>query len=112
MITPLCDLQIINAIFVFFCYRDLRPASLEKGQEIIRLRFYAAYAWGGPLIIAGLAALVDHLPNVKDQTFLRPRFGEKQCWFYGKFLSVLRNSLRVRIKQFWYLKLITFLEIR
>uniref|UniRef100_A0ABD2XQP8 Uncharacterized protein n=1 Tax=Trichogramma kaykai TaxID=54128 RepID=A0ABD2XQP8_9HYME len=68
--------------------RDLRPANLEKGQEMIRLRFYSAYAWGGPLIVAGLAAFFDHLPETPGQTFLRPRFGEKQCWFYEKWQEI------------------------
>ncbi|KAG9433216.1 G-protein coupled receptor Mth-like 1 [Apis mellifera carnica] len=62
--------------------KDLRPASLEKGQETLRLRVYACYAWGGPLLVAGLAALLDHLPPQPQYTFLRPRFGVKQCWFY------------------------------
>ncbi|KAG5320415.1 MTH1 protein, partial [Pseudoatta argentina] len=62
---------------------DLRPVSLEKGQETLRLRVYACYAWGGPFLVAGLAALLDHLPPQPQYTFLRPRFGEKQCWFYG-----------------------------
>ncbi|KAL2723116.1 putative G-protein coupled receptor Mth-like 1 isoform X2 [Vespula maculifrons] len=62
---------------------DLRPASLEKGQETLRLRVYACYAWGGPLLVAGLAALLDHLSPQTQYTYLRPRFGEKQCWFYG-----------------------------
>lgn len=70
----------------FFAFRDLRPVSLEKGQETLRLRVYGCYAWGGPLLVAGLAALLDHLPSQPQYTFLRPRFGEKQCWFYGKFL--------------------------
>lgn len=69
-----------------FSSRDLRPASLEKGQETLRLRVYACYAWGGPLLVAGLAALLDHLPPQPQYTFLRPRFGVKQCWFYGKFI--------------------------
>jgi len=60
--------------------------SLEKGQETLRLRVYACYAWGGPLLVAGLAALLDHLPSEPQYTFLRPRFGEKQCWFYGKLV--------------------------
>ncbi|XP_011500482.1 PREDICTED: probable G-protein coupled receptor Mth-like 1 [Ceratosolen solmsi marchali] len=68
---------------IWWTFRDLRPASLEKGQELLRLRFYGAYAWGGPLIVAGLAAFLDHLPQTPGQAFLRPRFGEKQCWFYG-----------------------------
>lgn len=70
----------------FFAFRDLRPVSLEKGQETLRLRVYACYAWGGPFLVAGLAALLDHLPPQPQYTYLRPRFGEKQCWFYGKFL--------------------------
>ncbi|XP_076160503.1 adhesion G-protein coupled receptor methuselah-like 1 [Ptiloglossa arizonensis] len=68
---------------IWWTFRDLRPASLEKGQETLRLRVYACYAWGGPLLVAGLAALLDHLPPQPQYTFLRPRFGEKQCWFYG-----------------------------
>ncbi|XP_076627055.1 adhesion G-protein coupled receptor methuselah-like 1 [Colletes latitarsis] len=68
---------------IWWTFRDLRPASLEKGQETRRLRVYSCYAWGGPLLVAGLAALLDHLPPQPQYTFLRPRFGEKQCWFYG-----------------------------
>ncbi|XP_076675179.1 adhesion G-protein coupled receptor methuselah-like 1 [Andrena cerasifolii] len=68
---------------IWWTFRDLRPASLEKGQETLRLRVYAAYAWGGPFLVAGVAALLDHLPSNPQYTFLRPRFGEKQCWFYG-----------------------------
>lgn len=68
---------------IWWTFRDLRPASLEKGQETLRLRVYACYAWGGPLLVAGLAALLDHLPPQPQYTFLRPRFGEKQCWFFG-----------------------------
>nr|KAF7394250.1 hypothetical protein H0235_016845 [Vespula pensylvanica] len=67
---------------------DLRPASLEKGQETLRLRVYACYAWGGPLLVAGLAALLDHLSPQTQYTYLRPRFGEKQCWFYENRIVV------------------------
>lgn len=79
---------------LFVAFRDLRPVSLEKGQETLRLRVYACYAWGGPFLVAGLAALLDHLPPQPQYTFLRPRFGEKQCWFYGKFLPCLSSLLR------------------
>ncbi|XP_012264182.2 probable G-protein coupled receptor Mth-like 1 [Athalia rosae] len=68
---------------IWWTFRDLRPASLEKGQETVRLRVYACYAWGGPLLIAGLAALLDHLPQQPGYMFLKPRFGENYCWFYG-----------------------------
>ncbi|OAD60796.1 putative G-protein coupled receptor Mth-like 1 [Eufriesea mexicana] len=82
--------------------KDLRPASLEKGQETLRLRVYACYAWGGPLLVAGLAALLDHLPPQPQYTFLRPRFGEKQCWFYdgtSPSASMCPSPSRVRLRQ-------------
>ncbi|XP_001606811.2 probable G-protein coupled receptor Mth-like 1 isoform X2 [Nasonia vitripennis] len=66
---------------IWWTFRDLRPASLEKGQELLRLRFYGAYAWGGPLIVAGLAIFLDNLPETPGETFLRPHFGQKMCWF-------------------------------
>lgn len=67
---------------------DFRPTSLEKSQELLRLRIYQVYAWGVPLVIAGVAAILDNLPITEDDAFLRPRFGEKSCWFYGKFIFV------------------------
>lgn len=76
-------------MLIFSVCRDLRPASLEKGQELLRLRFYGAYAWGGPLIVAGLAIFLDNLPETPGETFLRPHFGQKMCWFAGE--SVLRS---------------------
>uniref|UniRef100_A0A182J9U2 Uncharacterized protein n=1 Tax=Anopheles atroparvus TaxID=41427 RepID=A0A182J9U2_ANOAO len=62
-------------------FRDLRPTSLEKSQEVCRLRIYEVYAWGVPLVIASVAAILDQLPDSND-TYLRPRFGEAKCWFY------------------------------
>lgn len=69
----------------FFNCSDFRPTSLEKSQELLRLRIYQVYAWGVPLVIAGVAAILDNLPKTADDTFLRPRFGEKSCWFFGKY---------------------------
>uniref|UniRef100_A0A1Q3FUJ4 Putative g-protein coupled receptor mth-like 1 n=2 Tax=Culex tarsalis TaxID=7177 RepID=A0A1Q3FUJ4_CULTA len=65
---------------IWWTFRDLRPTSLEKSQEICRLRIYEVYAWGVPFVIAGVAAILDNLP---DTVYLRPRFGERTCWFYG-----------------------------
>ncbi|XP_025834361.1 probable G-protein coupled receptor Mth-like 1 [Agrilus planipennis] len=68
---------------IWWTFRDLRPQSLEKSQERCRLRLYEVYAWGGPLVIAGTAAILDVIPEDSEYAFLRPRFGTKQCWFYG-----------------------------
>lgn len=69
-----------------FCYRDLRPASLDKGQEACRLRIYELYAWGGPLVISGIGAVLDNLPidPMNPHEFIRPRFGVNRCFFYGE----------------------------
>lgn len=57
---------------------------MEKGQELVRLRIYEVYAWGMPIIITIVAAILDNLPESSTETFLRPRFGENKCWFYGE----------------------------
>jgi G protein-coupled receptor Mth (Methuselah protein) len=61
--------------------------SADPGQERFRYRAYSVYAWGGPLLIAGLGVLLDNLPYLEDEFaggLIRPRFGERRCWFYGK----------------------------
>lgn len=58
---------------------------MEKGQELVRLRIYEVYAWGMPIIITIVAAILDNLPETPTEKFLRPRFGENKCWFYGEF---------------------------
>lgn len=74
-------------------FRDFRPTSLEKGQEIYRLRIYEVYAWGVPILITTIAAVLDNLPESSSETFLRPRFGENKCWFYGElYVYIVRMS--------------------
>lgn len=69
---------------ILFCiYRDFRPTSMEKGQELFRLRIYQAYAWGVPFIITSVAAILDILPVGANDAFVTPRFGKKKCWFAG-----------------------------
>lgn len=76
----------LNGCFCFDYLRsDFRPTSLEKSQELLRLRLYQVYAWGFPLIIAGVAAILDNLPASNESQYLRPRFGVKGCWFYGEW---------------------------
>lgn len=74
---------------------DFRPTSLEKGQEIFRLRIYKVYAWGVPLIITGTAATWDQLRKnaMTEVTFLQPRFCEQQFWFSGKLHSYVSSAL-------------------
>lgn len=66
---------------IWWTFRDFRPSSMERRQEICRLHLYEIYAWGFPTIIVGVAAILDYTGN---ENLLRPRFGEKSCWFYGE----------------------------
>lgn len=59
---------------------------MEKVKETLRLRIYELYAWGVPIFITIVAAILDNLPETPDEKFLRPRFGENKCWFYGESL--------------------------
>ncbi|KAL7031918.1 hypothetical protein ACKWTF_007172 [Chironomus riparius] len=68
---------------IWWTFRDFRPTSMEKSQESLRLRIYEVYAWGMPIIITTVAAVLDNLPESPTEAFLRPRFGENKCWFYG-----------------------------
>ncbi|XP_060864130.1 probable G-protein coupled receptor Mth-like 1 [Metopolophium dirhodum] len=68
---------------IWWTFRDLRPANLDKGQEACRLRLYQLYAWGVPLVIATLAAVLDRIPPDQYMSLIRPKFGEHRCWFYG-----------------------------
>ncbi|KAM7347331.1 adhesion G-protein coupled receptor methuselah-like 1 isoform 1-T4 [Cochliomyia hominivorax] len=70
---------------IWWTFRDFRPSSLERNQELIRLRLYSAYAWGIPLLIATIAACVNLIP---ESSLLRPGFGEHKCWFSGERLSI------------------------
>lgn len=66
---------------------------MEKGHEKVRLRIYKIYAWGVPLIITSIAAILDNLPKSLHESVLRPRFGEKKCWFAGKCRSINTNFI-------------------
>ncbi|KAL7304127.1 hypothetical protein TKK_0003583 [Trichogramma kaykai] len=68
---------------IWWTFRDLRPTSFAKHQEVRRLKYYAVYAFGCPFLIVAFGAMLDQLSISYDYDFLRPRFGDKQCWFYG-----------------------------
>lgn len=77
-------------LIVYFVFSDFRPSSLEKVQELMRLRIYQAYAWGVPLIIMTIAIILDNLPN---GDLLRPRFGQTRCGFDGKWNFDKSNAI-------------------
>ncbi|KAL1450488.1 hypothetical protein WDU94_002852 [Cyamophila willieti] len=69
---------------IWWTFRVVQPTSLDKTQVTFRLRMYKLYAWGVPLIISGLGALMDHLPPDYQPNMMKPKFGESRCWFHGE----------------------------
>jgi hypothetical protein len=61
--------------------------STDPGQERFRYRAFSIYAWGFPLVINCAALTLDLLPVDAEigKGLLRPRFGERRCWFYGEY---------------------------
>lgn len=78
--------------FSSISYSDFRPSTLEKVQELVRLRIYQAYAFGLPLLIIAIAIILDNLPNGE---FLRPRFGQTRCGFDGKLRPISGDDILV-----------------
>lgn len=72
---------------IWWTFRDFRPSSLERNQELLRLRLYSAYAWGVPLLICAIAACMDQLPE-SETSLLRPGFGQTFCWFDNHSLAI------------------------
>lgn len=54
---------------------------------------YEIYAWGVPSVIAILAVVFDHLPDGVFPSVLKPKFGERSCWFYGRFIEKYCSTL-------------------
>lgn len=72
--------------FILYDSSDFRP-SMERNQERNRLRIYKIYAFGIPLLIAGIAAMrhSSSSSTAGDDVYLQPRFCETEYWFAGKF---------------------------
>lgn len=99
-----------NFLFLFFIFRsDFRPTSFEKEHEIFRLRIYKVYAWGVPLIIAGTAAVLDHMKHnsANNVHLLYPRFCETEFWFAGEKCGTFFSpqwKLLNKVEQFSFTK--------
>ncbi|XP_046390305.1 G-protein coupled receptor Mth2-like [Ischnura elegans] len=79
----------IMCIDIFLTFSGLRPlrGSLRE-RERKKFFIYSLYAWGCPLIILIVCIVMDFAPGIPD-TYLRPRFGEKKCWFSGKMENLV-----------------------
>lgn len=80
--------------FNYRCYKNFvknnsgyRGGSTNKRRDNRRFLLYGLYAWGVPLILTGLTAAMQFsdLPN----HIIKPGFGSKRCWFFGKWTFLL-----------------------
>ena len=69
--------------------------STDPGQERFRYRAFSIYAWGFPLVINCAALTLDLLPVDAElgKGLLRPRFGERRCWFYGEYPNCSHSQM-------------------
>ncbi|XP_011307422.1 uncharacterized protein [Fopius arisanus] len=51
-----------------------------KQRERKKFIIYSIYAWGCASIITGVCLIMDFVPGIPD-SYIKPRFGEKRCWF-------------------------------
>lgn len=56
---------------------------MERNQERTRLRIYKIYAFGIPMLIAGIAAM-RHSSSTPGDVYLQPHFCETEYWFAGE----------------------------
>ncbi|XP_023329254.1 G-protein coupled receptor Mth-like [Eurytemora carolleeae] len=60
--------------------------SLGRPKSTKKLGLYSLLGFGIPLIITAITAIMDQTLNTN---FLRPRFGERGCWFFGNMEILL-----------------------
>jgi hypothetical protein len=48
----------------------------------VRFLVYSLYAWGMPIIIVSIGAILDNVDNLPTEV-LHPRFGGRSCWISG-----------------------------
>ncbi|XP_072748811.1 G-protein coupled receptor Mth2-like isoform X2 [Anoplolepis gracilipes] len=62
-------------------FRKLRPLQRNvKQEERKRIVLYSIYAWGTPLILVVICAIMEFVPNMSED-LIRPKFGVEYCWF-------------------------------
>ncbi|XP_042859203.1 probable G-protein coupled receptor Mth-like 1 [Penaeus japonicus] len=64
----------------------LVPLTYILADDAKKFRLYCAYAWGVPLVVVTVTAVIHYLPDEKlPDTVLSPGFGVVSCWFKGDY---------------------------
>lgn len=68
------------------------PRGSAKERDHKKFLLYSLYAWGVPAIILAISLVMDLVPFIPD-SFIKPGFGIKKCWFYGKHMCSVDYSV-------------------
>lgn len=95
------NLYYLQSAFFFFSNMRAHRGG-RKASEKRRFIYYSIYAWGFPIILTSICALMQFHPDIPEH-HVRPGFSEQKCWFDSKLkLShgiYYHSSFRV---QSWY----------
>lgn len=86
----------INVLHNFFYFSGFRGFSGRKQSEKRRFILYNIYAWGVPLFLLTITAILNKTLG-PDSNF-SPKMGITKCWFEGKvlyFFLICVNSLKM-----------------
>lgn len=73
------NVMCFDIFWTFSGFRSLRGTAREREHK--KFIFYSIYSWGCPLILLGVTLIMQFHNDIPDSV-LRPRFGEKKCWFH------------------------------
>nr|CAD7404030.1 unnamed protein product [Timema poppensis] len=61
-------------------YGILPPQGTVVERDRKKCIYYSLYAWGSTILISVISLIMEFTPGIPD-TFLKPGFGKKTCWF-------------------------------
>jgi hypothetical protein len=69
----------------YLCYMVFNNDEVHMPKQTERkiFRYYSGYAWGIPVLVAGVSMAIDSMPTIPS-SYLKPNFGDNKCWFSSK----------------------------
>ncbi|XP_077293111.1 G-protein coupled receptor Mth2-like [Arctopsyche grandis] len=69
---------------MWWTFRNMRALSGgRRASERRRFLIYSWYAWGTPLILTSMCALMQFHPDIPEH-HVRPQIGRSNCWFHDR----------------------------
>nr|CAD7393942.1 unnamed protein product [Timema cristinae] len=66
----------------------LPPQGTVVERDRKKCIYYSLYAWGSTILISVISLIMEFTPGIPD-TFLKPEFGKKTCWFETGAIIIL-----------------------